>query len=177
MKAPRLFPLIPLVSVLATLLAGVASAGQPVLVRVTPEDIARLQKADPMTAMEKPGDGTPAVVPPAKDSVVRESTILHDGTYWTLVPEGAVIHMPDAQRKHINARPVGTLMPWAEFRERNASWLDTREVSFDQAAGNEKITSEQLAGWKTGGKVVVAVHQEGPIRMSLAIAGPELSQK
>lgn len=173
MKAPRLS--YTLFGFLA--LAAGASAAQPVLVRVTPEDIARLHQKDPMIRMEKPTTSTPPIVRPEESALVKESTILHDGSNWTMVPNGAVIHLPESQRGHINARPVGNLMSWRDFLAKNSSWLSTRDISFDQAAGNEKISPTQLADWREGEKIVIAVHQKGPIRMKLAMAEPELTQK
>lgn len=173
MKSPRLFPY--LIGCVAIALA--TASAKPVLVRVTPETIARLQQRDPLVRLEKPTDESQRIVRPRHTSVVKESTILHDGTHWTLVPNGAVIHLPEAQRERINARPVGKLMPWPEFLARNSAWLTTREVSFDLAAGNEKIDPAVLNEWKSGDKIVIAVHQQGPIRVKLGVANPELTSR
>ena len=173
MKAPRLSYCT--IGILAV--AAGAAAAQPVLVRVTSETIARLRQNDPMIRMEKPSTSTPPIVRPEETSLVKESTILHDGSNWTMVPNGAVIHLPESQRGHINARPVGNLMSWRDFLAKNSAWLSTRDISFDQAAGNEKVSSSQLAEWREGEKIVIAVHQKGPIRMKLSMAEPELSQK
>lgn len=153
-----------------------AATAKPVLVRVSSETITRLQQRDPMVRLEKPR-APQKVLRPHQTSVVKESTVLHDGTFWTLIPEGAVIHLPEPLCDRVNARPVGRIMPWNEFLARNKSWVRTREVSFDLAAGNEKLDPAVLSEWKTGDKLVIAVHQNGPIRVKLATAGPALTHR
>lgn len=148
-----------------TLCALVASvnAAQPILVRVTPETLARLQKKDPMIRLvDANGEDIEVQRPPAA-SVVARSTILHDGKHWTLVPNGSVVHVPETLKAKVNSRPVGTLLPWSDFLARNGAWLKAAEISFDQAAGNEALPETSLADWKRSDKMVVTVHHMGPI--------------
>lgn len=158
-------------------LAANALAGQPVLVRVTAETLANLQKRDPMIRLEKPADDTAKVARPLNQSIIKESTILHDGKNWTLVPNGAVVFLPEPVKSRVNARPVGTLLPWAEFFAKNRSWLTTTDVNFDQAAGNEPLPAERAAFWAKQDKIVVAVHQNGPISVRVAKEAPTLTKR
>lgn len=112
---------------------------------------------------------------PAAESPILDSTILHDGTHWTIVPKGSVVHLPAGQQAKVDSKPVGTLLSWQEFLERNKSWLETADVTFEQAAGVEEIPSATAATWPKSGKVVVASHQLGPI--SVRIAAPETASK
>ena len=144
-------------------LAAHALAAQPVLVRVTAKTLADLQKRDPMIRLVTPADGEAKVVRPVNQSIIRQSTILNDGKNWTLVPNGAVLFLPESMQNRVNAKPVGTLLAWDAFLARNHSWISTSEVSFDQAAGNEAIPSENSDAWRKQKRIVVAVHQQGPI--------------
>jgi hypothetical protein len=144
-------------------LAAHAFAAQPVLVRVTAKTLADLQKRDPMIRLITPAEGEAKVVRPVNQSIIKQSTILNDGKNWTLVPNGAIVFLPESMNHRVNAKPVGNLLPWNDFLARNSTWIGTNEVSFDQAAGNEAIPAESSESWRKQKKVVVAVHQLGPI--------------
>jgi hypothetical protein len=144
-------------------LAAPAFAAQPVLVRVTAKTLADLQKRDPMIRLVTPAEGEAKVVRPVNQSIIAQSTILNDGKNWTLVPNGAVVFLPESMQHRINAKPVGNLLAWNDFLEQNSTWLSTNEVSFDQAAGNEPLPADSSESWRKKKKMVVAVHQQGPI--------------
>jgi len=158
-------------------LATHALGSQPVLVRVTPETLAKLQARDPMIRLVKPAQNEAKVARPLNQSIIKQSTILHDGKNWTLVPNGAVVFLPEALKSRVNVRPVGTLLPWSEFLTKNPSWITTTEVSFDQAAGNETLPAERTEFWAKQDKIVVAVHQTGPISVRVAAASPTLTKR
>jgi hypothetical protein len=145
-----------------------AHAAQPVLVRVTAKTLADLQARDPMIRLVTPAEGQAKVVRPVNPSLIGQSTILHDGSNWTLVPNGALVFLPDALKSKVNAKPVGTLLPWADFLTKNCAWISTSEVSFDEAAGNKEIPSERSSLWEKQDKAVVAVHQAGPISVRIS---------
>ena len=149
-------------------LASSAFAATPVLVRITPEALAKLQQKTPMTSLQVPDKSQTAVTRPAEQSIIKDSTILHDGKNWTLVPKGAVIFLPAAMKSRVDVKPVGTLMAWAEFFAKNRAWITTTDVSFEQAAGNEDLPAERVTFWARQDKVVVAVHQCGPISVRVS---------
>ncbi len=148
-------------------LAVQAAATQPILVRVTADAIARLREQDPMIRLVKP-DEEIEIQRPTATSPVCESTILHDGKHWTLVPKGSVIHLPARLKSKLDSKPIGKLLPWKDFLERNQSWLETAEVSFGQAAGTEEIPAATAAKWSGSGKIIVASHQLGPISVRIS---------
>jgi hypothetical protein len=156
-------------------LAAHALASQPILVRVSPQTLADLQKRDPMIRLVKPADGEATVARPDHPSIIKQSTVLHDGSHWTMVPNAAIMFLPEALKARVNAKPVGKLLPWNEFLTKNQAWIQTSEVSFDQAAGNEKLPAEQAALWTQQDKLVIAVHQTGPISVRVAIENPSHS--
>jgi len=138
-------------------------ASQPLVPRITPAELARLQQADPMVRLQKPAEGRAEVGRPAGQSIIGQSTILSDGNRWTIVPDGAVLHIPAAMRSRVNAEPAANLVPWIEFLSANISWLDSYEVSFEQAAGKSGLPEQRTEHWSKQNKVIVAVHQRGPI--------------
>ena len=152
---------------LFALVAGL-QARQPILPRITPGELARLQQTDPMVRLQKPAEGQPAVGRPDQQSIIGQSTIISDGARWTLVPNGAVLHIPAKMQSRVNTEPAGELVPWMEFLGANIAWLDTCEVSIDQAAGKSGLPAERAEQWQKQGKVVVAVHQRGPISFKSA---------
>ena len=158
-------------------LASSAFAGTPVLVRVTPDTISKLQQSSPMTRLEKPAENEVTVARADGQSIIKESLILNDGNNWTLVPIGAVVYIPEAIKSRVNARPVGTLLPWTEFLTKNQSWITTNEVNFEQAAGIEPLPAARVSFWAKQDKVVVAVHQRGPISVRLANESQAITQK
>lgn len=144
-------------------LAVNAFAAQPVLTRISPEALARLQQKDPMIHLVKPAKGEATVARPIDQSIIKQSTIIHDAENWTLVPNGAVVCLPLALKARVNAAPSGTLISWTEFLTRNRGWITTHEVTIDQASGKEPLPAERAAFWAKQNKIVIAVHQNGPI--------------
>lgn len=125
-----------------------------------------------MPKMEQPTAEVATVKRPADQSIVKQSTILHDGKNWTLVPTGAVIFLPQAMKSRVDAKPIGTLLPFPEFLAQNRAWLTTNEVSFDQASGSEGLPEERVLFWSKQDKVVIAIHHNGPISVRVAPQKP-----
>ena len=144
-------------------LASHAPAAQPLVPRITPEALGRLQQADPMIRLHKPTEGQAKVERPDKQSIISQSTVLHDGTRWTIVPNGSVVFIPERMKSRVGATPSGELLGWADFLALNRSWISTCEVSFEQASGKEPLAAERTAFWAKQDKIIVAVHQSGPI--------------
>lgn len=153
-----------------------ASAAQPVLVRVTPETLARLQARDPMIRLVNPSEAEAKVVNSVSRPITKHMTILHDGQNWTLVPNESLLYFPAAMKERVNAKPVGTLLPWNEFLIRNRNWIATNEVTFDQAAGSDELSAE-TESWSKQGKVLVAVHHYGPTAVRVAKMLPALTSR
>ena len=148
---------------LLTSLAGAAIAGPTMTDRITPEEIAARQKSTPAAFFQPVAGAEAKVARPGEQSLIKQSDILTDGHNWTLVPKGAVLHIPAAMSNRVGAKPVGTLLSWIDFLTVNRGWLFTEEVTFEQAAGKTPIPPSRHDFWKKNGKVIVAVHLGGPI--------------
>lgn len=169
----------------AALVTTSAFAAQPVLVRPSAESIAQMHRQQgnqPLTAIQQDPEGKPVMaVQKEEQSIIRQSVILHDGKNWTLVPKGAVVHLPAALKDRVDVKPVGRLLGFAEFLTHNRSWITTNEVTFDQAAGNEQLPAERAQFWAKQDKVVIATHQSGPIsvivKQAPATPSPTITQR
>jgi hypothetical protein len=158
-------------------LTSAAFATKPILVRVTPEELAVRQQAKPLAKLQEPAKDQAKIVQPNEQSIVKQSAILHDGVNWTLVPKSAVIFLPTALKSRVDVKPVGTLLSWVDFLAKNRSWITTNEVSFDQAAGFVPLAAERVAFWAKQDKIVIATHQLGPISVRIAAANQTISQR
>lgn len=157
-------------------LAGAALAAPAMTDRITPEEIAARQKSAP--AITQPVEVAEAkVARPGEQSLIKQSDVLSDGNNWTLVPKGAVLHIPAALNNRVGAKPLGTLLSWTDFLTVNRGWLFTEEVTFDQAAGKTPIPPSRTEFWKKNGKVIVAVHLGGPISVRTEPVTPVASTK
>ncbi len=114
---------------------------------------------------------------PTDQSIVKQSMILHDGKNWTLVPKGAVIFVPTVLKDRVDVKPLGNLLAFNDFLTANRAWITTNEVSFNQAAGTEPLSAERTAFWAKQDKVVIAVHQSGPISVNPSKATQAITQR
>ncbi len=146
-----------------SVLTGHALAGQPLVARITPDALARLQQKDPITRLQKPSEVEAKVGRPADQSIIAQSTILSDGSNWTIVPNGAVLHVPENLKSRTGTQPTGGLLAWSDFLVRSRGWITTCEVTIEQATGKTPMPAERSASWAKQDKIVVAVHQRGPI--------------
>ena len=99
----------------------------------------------------------------AKQSIIAQSTILSDGTYWTLVPTGSVLHVPKQHQDRVIKQPAGKLLNWTQFSGRNRGWLGTQDVDLETAAGQKPLDEAAVDSWIKRGTIVVAVHRGGAI--------------
>ncbi len=160
------------ITIILAFLAGPSLAAQPLLPRVTAKTLAGLQSLDPMVTLVTPPAGEAEVVRPDKQSIIKQSTILHHGTNWTIVPKGAVVFLPEEMKSRVDGVPAGTLLSWLEFLTMNRGWITTCEVTVAQATGKDPVPTERSAFWEKQNKVVVAVHQGGPITLRMNDPAP-----
>ena len=152
-------------------------AQRPIVPRITPAALLKLQQNNPMIQLAKPAAGEAKVTTPGNQSILKESMILHDGKNWTLVPKGAVIFLPEAMKSRVDVKPIGTLLTFIDFITLNRNWITTNEVNFDQAAGNLPLPAERVSFWAKQDKIVIAVHQGGPISVRIAAEPQSITKR
>ena len=149
---------------LCTALAGAALANPGMTDRITPAEITSRKEPSPIKSLQVTAPSTEVkIVRPTGQSLIAQSDILHDGRNWTIVPKGAVLHVPEALSPRVGAKPLGRLLTWDEFLTVNRGWVFTEEVTMDQAAGKRPVGASRIEFWEKNGKVIVAVHLGGPI--------------
>lgn len=100
-----------------------------------------------------------------KGLMARSQFLSHRGS-WTMVPKGAVIHVPEAFKDRVVARPKGTLISWQEFYRKNRGWLQAQSVRLSDAKGETPLAPSLFNSFGRQGRVVVAVLHNGPISIS-----------
>lgn len=148
--------------VFSLVLAAAASAA-PMKDRVTGEELSARRTASPVSTLTQPSAEEERVARPSQESIINQSLILTDGTNWTLVPRGAVLHLPEAHQGKVGGRPVGNLLSWTQFVAANRSWVSAEEITLRQAEGVHELDERRTAFWPKQDKIIVAVYLGGPI--------------
>ena len=111
------------------------------------------------------------------ESLLARSLILSYRGTWTIVPKGAILHIPDNYQDRIAPGPSGRLIPWNEFYVRNRGWIHTQRVTIEHARGETALSPEVLEFHKRLGRVVVAVLHQGPISVKAPVEPQDEEQK
>jgi len=143
--------------------------------RISGEELSARQQASAgiLARVSTPSVPAPDVRPEHR-RILEHSEILSRGGFWTLVPDGAVLHLPAEMTERHGKGASGEFIPWAEFLRRNHAWLLPFEVSLEVAGGHEPIDEQQAEAWTEQQRIVVAVHRGGPI--SVLRPAPETTQ-
>lgn len=141
------------------------AAPPPTLERTSQAELEeRLRHSGPVFGDVAAAPGVPeAVVSSAPAGLLERSLLIGDGECWTLVPKEALLHAPERLQIRILAKPAGRAVEWREFLGRNRGWLATQEVSMAQARGDEALPVQVQQLLASSGRMVIAVHQSGPI--------------
>lgn len=93
------------------------------------------------------------------------STFLESSGLFTIVPKGAVIHVPEKLRAMVVETPtIGSkFQAWQEFQVANRGRISTFEITFDQAAGKARIDKDKLEVARKSDSLIVAVCRGGAI--------------
>jgi aromatic ring-cleaving dioxygenase len=170
-----IYPLLPVLllsSGVALLIAGEADKSEKKLFRMRPthEQLQAQQATDRAQRAERQVDPK-AVNPVVKEkregpdtgSLIKRSAVLSSGRSWTIVPKGAVLHVPAQYEKYVNGKRAGQLVPWQTFYAQNRGWLHVHPVSMDQARGEKTMDPKQVEAYMGLSRVVVSVCHGGPI--------------
>lgn len=101
--------------------------------------------------------------PAIESSLWKNSIILTDGEKFTIVPVGAILHLPTELRAHVVAQPQGDFTFWPSFLKRNTAWLTGKEVSLTLSRGNTREANALLKSLARDPHLVVATYKGGPI--------------
>jgi len=85
----------------------------------------------------------------------------HDGAI-TLVPKGAILHVPERLRASVGA-VSGRILPWAEFASSYPSVVEPLAVTLENVSGVVPLSAEALAAVAKSDRIVVALLNGGPV--------------
>lgn len=161
--------LIPMLSIGMLALAPAEEGKSPAVTpkkRATHEDLVKKKKElDKAPSVVTPDKKEPTIKV-TKKSLIGSSTLLAYNGQWTLVPKGAVIHIPERQKNKVVTVPTGRLVEWKRFLRKNHGWIHIHAVTMTQAQGEEKINQDTIKAYKTMGKIVIATCAGGPISVA-----------
>lgn len=100
---------------------------------------------------------------PEKRSLLASSEIFCHAGKATLVPKGAVIHVPKNLADRLGMREGVKFTTFMNFMAENRSWITTTPVTRKQAEGKEPLPESLLKSFAKESRIVVATLQEGPI--------------
>ncbi|MDP0492466.1 MAG: hypothetical protein Q7Q71_15575 [Verrucomicrobiota bacterium JB023] len=100
---------------------------------------------------------------PSQASLTERSVIISDGRSWTLVPKGAIIHLPESLKNRVNAAKSGQLRKFPDFFRINRGWVAVHEVTMEQAIGEKAISQEVMDSFKYQDRIVIATRSFCPI--------------
>lgn len=132
--------------------------------RATQEELVeKLRKAaDPIKTMVPAPASDPAKVWKPTDLLER-SEFFSMGDLGTLVPKGAVLHVPAAYASRRTMAAGVRIVPWLDFHAANRGWIQTMEVTREQAEGSAPFTEEMAKALEKSPFVVVATLKGCPI--------------
>ena len=132
--------------------------------RITPEDLAAQREdgvghdfRNRIQTSERSG-------PPLERTPYQGSTILSFRDMHTVVPEGAVLWIPERMNDRVVANAGETrFVPWPAFLRANQAWIRTMPLTLEEARDLAPFTEEQQKRWESGGQIVVATLRGNPL--------------
>lgn len=149
---------------------AVAAPQKPVIRdRITPEELeARRAKSQlPYKALEGAGVKKTEVEVKEADEVadlLARSMFLSDGRRCTILPAGAVIHVPAAKEGQVSrSAPNLPMVPWSEFMRGNSSWIREFGLDSEQVTGAKPFEPKVAQALGGSGSLVVATYLNQPV--------------
>lgn len=95
--------------------------------------------------------------------ILETSEFLSFSGLTTLVPKGAVLHVPAHLQTRIGNQSGTRIVTWSQFLAENRSWIEVVEFQFAQVAGKEPLPAGLIGSMKDSRRIMVAAVQGGPI--------------
>ncbi|MCU0795889.1 MAG: hypothetical protein MUF31_08140 [Akkermansiaceae bacterium] len=152
-------------------LAVMAVAAEPPVMRdaATHDDLVRVHRAEQARAATEtsthfvPAEGADPSVENAPGGILERSDIIRFGELATIVPKGAILHIPAAFADRVGEIGNARLVIWPEFYAVNRAWIDACEIPREVAEGNQRLDEKLELKFNEGGRLVVAVLAGGPV--------------
>ena len=148
-----------------SLCAIIILIGSSVSHAITHDELLALQKQS--SSAQAPLSSKPPKYQRTKSvGLLEGSDILSNGKIWTLVPKNAILCTPKYHSSKVVAEPKGKFVVWKDFLAKNPAWLSCHSVDMKTATGATKISFEKYQTLLQRGKIIVAVHNRGPVSIA-----------
>ena len=102
--------------------------------------------------------------------LLARSVFITDGRQCTILPAGAVIHVPENRGDRVSkSAPSLPLVAWDDFYRVNSSWLREFAIDHDQAAGAKPFDRKVAQALGASGCVVVSTYFRQPVAPVAAV--------
>ncbi|QJE94730.1 hypothetical protein [Luteolibacter luteus] len=165
-----LLALVPLASGQAPEGAGMGAGHLPKDIKapigraVSDKDLKARQEREKFGGFAPEGSG-----PQGWDLEKNSEFLVFDGNY-TIVPKGAILHVPERYKTQVVAKPQGNFILWQEFITRYRAVVSSFEVSLEEASGQAAIKPERLDAASKTGMIVVGTLNHNPISVAKGTA-------
>ncbi|GAA5484536.1 hypothetical protein [Haloferula sargassicola] len=113
-------------------------------------------EADDPTKTNRPAD------------ILATSEFLSFSGASTLVPQGAVLHVPDSLRNRTGIVSGNRIVTWAQFFAENRAWIEVVDLELSQIIGAEPLPAGLISRMENSRQIMVAAVQGGPISVPQA---------
>ncbi len=90
----------------------------------------------------------------------------------TLVPKGAILHVPERFKANVVSKPEGSILLWHEFLGRYRGMVACFDVTLKEASGETPLDAARFDAAVKSGLIVVAVHNRNPISIHRGASAP-----
>jgi hypothetical protein len=104
-----------------------------------------------------------ASIPRRTSFYERVLVLVGDGGVHAVVPQGSILHLPDAHRQRVGTKPEGKLISWEALLSQSRSWLGTQEISLAAARGNSREVDAVASQLALDRRIIVAINKGRPI--------------
>lgn len=115
---------------------------------------------------EKFGGFAPEGAGPQGWDLEKNSEFVVFEGHYTLLPKGAILHVPERFKAQVVAKPQGNFILWQEFITRYRAVVSSFEVSLAEASGEAPIKPERLEAARKTGLIIVGTLNHNPISVS-----------
>ena len=128
------------------------------------------QKAEmPKGVVESTAPAAPVNMEDKAAAFMARSIFLVDGRNCTLLPLGAVIHIPKNRADSAVKTTPKPQLAWNKFYSSNLSWLREFELSVDEVMGKKEVDIERVKAATKSGAIVVCTYLKQPVSPAPAV--------
>lgn len=117
---------------------------------------------DPMDALQVVEGDDPSKTNRPADLLESSDFLCFSGAA-TLVPKGAILHVPESMKSRVAFAPGSAIVTWSQFSAENRGWIKTVELTLEQVTGKAPLPETLVDSMEKSRQVMIATVQGGPI--------------